>query len=121
MNKLKEKTESRSGNSFAFFGAFIVLTIIFLQGFPLMINTGIIDNGAALAEEKKDNTAFIDYVLAEVNGKPVTTSALIKGYSAFLVMSGQPDANLKGLTIDSFLDRCIRETVLLQAAEKAAM
>ncbi len=92
---------------------FVIILTVFL----------FINIQAADAEEGQNpgsESANVDegYIIAEVNGRSISTGELLKQYNLYFIISRFSFSYSEGLTVNSYLDRFIAELVLLEKAEQ---
>ncbi|NLD35820.1 MAG: hypothetical protein GX654_03040 [Desulfatiglans sp.] len=90
--------------------------LLLIAVFVLLIIT-LITSPACSKNEIKANIAEEGGILAEVNGKTISTGELLKQYNLYYLISRFSRTSLKDLTINSYLDYYISELLLLREAD----
>lgn len=90
--------------------------LIFITVFVLLIIT-VISSPACSKDEIKANIAEEGDILAEVNGKTISTGELLKQYNLYFLISRFSRTSIKDLNINSYLDYYISELLLLHEAD----
>ena len=113
MSPFKIKSENRTANIFIIF--IMVVSFLMIQGF-----TPACAGDAEKATASGINDASVNEwdIVAEVDGRAISTSELLKQYNLYFLISRFSRTYQKGLTIKSYLDQYISELLLLNKADE---
>ena len=110
MKSLKGNSGNRTAPIFSAFVTVIIFLIIY--GFtPVCAAEKEAVSVKGVPANEKD-------IVAEVNGKTISTGELLKQYNLYYLISRFSRTYQKGLTVNSYLDNYISELLLLQKADE---